>query len=522
MHKLFEKLKAHSASEDPQQRGVDPGWITPQVIHRYRKQRGVNLDELPPPPGSWFVLERWITDQPFNDAHAVQPAQSDLDVAKGSKAKEALERHWDTWIRDEDWSYMSQRGINAVRIPIGYYHICGADPGVLEATDFQPFFEVYRGAWSRITRAIQSAAAHDMSVLIDLHAAPGKQNNDAHAGTSDRANFFGDPHNQRCTLRALRSLLTNLNAFANSCDPPLCNIIGIELLNEPNPPSDNILQQWYAGAIQELRSIDPTMPIYLGECWRTEAYAEFLAQHPSPHDGLTVLDHHLYRCFTPSDIHTAAEDHARALSDPSAPTPRMLDNAAEKAGRAGGGVIIGEWSGALNPSSLRGVADEQRHFISAQLELFERVCAGWYFWTYKKQWQGDTGWSWRDASDRGVFPSPVGIRQREVGHEDAHRQTVARDAAKNRALVAHTQYWSQYPGSYDHSFFDAGFICGWDDAYQFFLSTPPTSLSVNQIGFTRAWARRRASTTYSGEHYWEYETGFLQAAEAAAQDYGQF
>ena len=43
MHKLFEKLKAHSASEDPQQRGVDPGWITPQVAHRYRKQRGVNL-----------------------------------------------------------------------------------------------------------------------------------------------------------------------------------------------------------------------------------------------------------------------------------------------------------------------------------------------------------------------------------------------------------------------------------------------------------------------------------------------
>jgi len=66
--------------------------------------------------GSWFVLERWITDSPFQ--HASQPAQSDLDVARGTNAKQILEKHWDTWITQEDWAWIAGRGINTLRIPV--------------------------------------------------------------------------------------------------------------------------------------------------------------------------------------------------------------------------------------------------------------------------------------------------------------------------------------------------------------------------------------------------------------------
>ena len=66
--------------------------------------------------GSWFVLERWIADSPFQ--HAFQPAQSDLDIARGINAKHILERHWDTWMTEEDWVWISERGINTVRIPV--------------------------------------------------------------------------------------------------------------------------------------------------------------------------------------------------------------------------------------------------------------------------------------------------------------------------------------------------------------------------------------------------------------------
>ena len=69
--------------------------------------------------GSWFVLERWIADSPFQ--HASQPAQSDLDVARGINAKQVLERHWDTWMTEEDWVWISERGINTVRIPVSSF-----------------------------------------------------------------------------------------------------------------------------------------------------------------------------------------------------------------------------------------------------------------------------------------------------------------------------------------------------------------------------------------------------------------
>jgi len=271
----------------------------------------------------------------------------------------------------------------------------------------------------------------------DLHAAPGKQNNDAHSGTSCKANLFNDRHNQNHTIYVLRCLLTNLRKFCKSHNPPLQNLVGIELLNEPSPPSDQALQSWYKSAILRLRSIDPDIPIYLGECWRTETYSEFLSQNiHSKHSGLIVLDHHLYRCFTPSDITISAEQHTEALTDSSAPIPRLLARVAEKTGRAGGGIIIGEWCAALNSGSLRGKPNEQRNFVNSQLQLFEKHCGGWFFWTYKKQDRGDLGWSFRDAIESGVFPSFVGVKTRDLGDIDEKVLLDAREEARWKAFGA--------------------------------------------------------------------------------------
>ena len=49
---------------------------------------------------------------------------------------------------------------------IGYYHLCGADPSVIKGTDFQSYGDVFGGAWSRITRAIETAYRHGIGVLI--------------------------------------------------------------------------------------------------------------------------------------------------------------------------------------------------------------------------------------------------------------------------------------------------------------------------------------------------------------------
>lgn len=105
-------------------------------------------------------------------------------MARGPNAKQTLENHWDTWITDADWVWLAQHGINTVRIPvsfsiqtsymnlildglqIGFYHVCGVDPSVLQGSDFAPFRHAFEGAWSKTMGAIDAASCHGIGVLI--------------------------------------------------------------------------------------------------------------------------------------------------------------------------------------------------------------------------------------------------------------------------------------------------------------------------------------------------------------------
>ena len=130
MQKILSKFRRHESRDaDAVSKGTPDEIITIQQVFHYRKQKGVNLGtsgfwtscplSILTNAGSWFVLERWITDSPFH--HALQPAQSDLDVARGINAKQTLERHWDTWMTEEDWVWISEHGINTVRIPVSSF-----------------------------------------------------------------------------------------------------------------------------------------------------------------------------------------------------------------------------------------------------------------------------------------------------------------------------------------------------------------------------------------------------------------
>ena len=72
-----------------------------------------------PRPGSWFTLERWIAEDPFRGAKP--GTASDLDVARGADAKHTLETHWDSWIMEADWKWLSEHGYNTVRIPVSAF-----------------------------------------------------------------------------------------------------------------------------------------------------------------------------------------------------------------------------------------------------------------------------------------------------------------------------------------------------------------------------------------------------------------
>ena len=234
--------------------------------------------------------------------------------------------------------------------------------------------------------------------------------------------------------------LTHITTFLNSFNPPLPNFVGIELLNEPAPGHHTPeLKRWYSDAIRSLRTIYPGVPIVISDSWNTDDFAGYISheagllQHPH-----LVLDHHLYRCFTQEDIDLPAYDHAGRLWDLNGATRRTFSNVTDKLESAGCDMIVGEWSGALNPKSLDHLPNKHHarsQFIQAQVDLYEQYCAGNFFWTYKKQWEGDQGWSFRDAVRGGVFPKSIGLHlKRPLEHHSREAQLNAREAARSRSL----------------------------------------------------------------------------------------
>lgn len=127
--------------------------------------------------------------------------------------------------------------------------------------------------------------------------------------------------------------------------------------------------------------------------------------------------------------------------DHGAPTPQTFARVAGVLEDAGGALVVGEWSGGLNPGSLShghghhvDAREERATYVAAQLALFEQHCAGWFFWTYKKQHSGDQGWSFRDAVEAGVFPDRIGVYpNRDVPMDDPDRAG-RKAAALSRAL----------------------------------------------------------------------------------------
>lgn len=135
-------------------------------IYRHRRHIGVNL-------GSMFILEKWLCPPALCSCIISKPWESELDFlnAAGSAtvAREALEQHWQTFITESDFEWMQSLGINAVRIPIGYW-VAGQDYMI---GDFKKYQGVYDSAWARLLTLIDMAGRHNIGVLVDLHGAPG-------------------------------------------------------------------------------------------------------------------------------------------------------------------------------------------------------------------------------------------------------------------------------------------------------------------------------------------------------------
>ncbi len=327
--------------------------------------------------GAWLVLEKWIVPTVFKGLSA--PDEYTIGKELGArKAAALLRRHRDTWITERDFRWIADHGLNAVRLPIGYWAVMPEAP--------------YVDASDTLVSALQMAARYKLGVIVDLHGAPGSQNGWDHSGHAGALNW-PQPRNVEHTLEVIDKL-------AALCAAHPC-VVGIELLNEPrwDVPLE-VLKDYYMRGYDVVRNhlTSQQAAVVIHDSFRPTAWSGFM-QTPSYEN--VILDTHMYQCFT-------AQDNARNLTGQI--NYALNDRSVQLTGMAKElPTMVGEWSLALPGNTWAGMnrleqCAGNRAYGAAQL-LSYTATRGWSFWTLKTE--GGGGWSLQDCVKQGWMPADL-------------------------------------------------------------------------------------------------------------------
>ena len=328
--------------------------------------RGVNL-------GGWLVLERWITPSLFTGLKAEDETAFCIELS--ARKEPVLKAHHDSFIGRKDFRWIADRGLTAVRIPVGHWIFGDCEP--------------YVGAIDCLDAAMQHAGQAGLQVAISLHGAPGSQNGWDHSGLKGAIEWHKQPSHMERTLE----IIGRLAARYASTD----SLWGIELLNEPHwtVPQD-ILADFYRRGYETVRThCDERVAVVISDAFRPHDWQQVLTGNEYRN---VVLDCHMYQCFSETDKKLSISGHL-------AKTAIDWRNQVAKL-QAERQLVIGEWSAALDAASFaRGdhVTEDtaMRAYAAAQLVTFEQA-AGWFYWTYKTEPPG--AWNFRDCVKRGWMP----------------------------------------------------------------------------------------------------------------------
>lgn len=336
--------------------------------------RGVNL-------GGWLVLESWITPSLFQLCSTQDERELLSHASIHTDVLNEIKKHRDTFITPQDFQCIKQRGFNSVRLPIAWHTVYGthALPQLkgLEYLDF----------------CMEQARLNGLSVLIDLHVAPGGQNNFDYSGSEEEFEWHLDASYREKTLLVLDELARRYKHEEA--------LFGIELLNEPvisgfkglsyepGIPA-HYLRNFYRSAYDLLRTqLDVDKAIVLHDAFRPQMWKHFMKA--SKYENIW-WDIHIYHCFGKQ----AENLHERKVF---MQAMKQDAHSIAELKRSGKPVLIGEWSAGLaipqQAMTPEGRKAFERLFIRRQLKEFSQA-DGWYFWNYKTE-SSLSGWDSRSS-----------------------------------------------------------------------------------------------------------------------------
>lgn len=330
-----------------------------RLYWRHAPWRGVNL-------GGWLLLEPGPSAALFQE-HGGAGCEWQLMLQMRERlgpeaAAAAIKAHRESFVTEEDIKRIKALGLNAVRIPFGYWIVTGP------AED-----DIFVGpGLEYLDRVLEWCQAHNLQVLLDLHGAPGGESGEKPCGR-ERKDWHWRLWRFEESLNALRVLAERYKGHPA--------VTGISVCNEPSEtvPSEQLCE-FYDRAVRAIREagmppdeVAVVIPVYrterLDEVWRIwNRRFDGFAEHPN-----VAFDLHLYHCFGTWWQRQGLGNQLRMTRRHRKILRRVP-------------AVVGEWSLALPPYSRSGDNEEDkalRTFASAQLEAYNQASHGWFFWNWR-------------------------------------------------------------------------------------------------------------------------------------------
>jgi glucan 1,3-beta-glucosidase len=384
--------------------------------------RGVSL-------GGWLSLEPFITPSLFDAVPGVVDEYT-LCTALGKDAAAAtLEKHYATFITEDDMKAIAAAGLDHIRIPYSYWAV--------KVFDGDPY--VFGVSWRYLLRGIEWARKYGLRVDLDLHAAPGSQNGWNHSGRQGAVDFITGPDGVTNAQRTL-DIHQQLSTFF--AQDRYKNIIAFySLLNEPSPAiGQNNLANWTAEAYKIVNGDAVSAPQVFSD---SELGITSWQGKLQGYGNLLVIDVHQYTIF---DINLLTFNHTARIAFACGAWVGQM-NAGMNPATGFGPVMVGEWSQADTDCAkyLNGVgngarwngtyysgpgteipycptkdsscscdganaavsdfSDDYKTFLltwaQAQMFAFEKGW-GWFYWTWKTE--SAPLWSYQAGLEGGIMP----------------------------------------------------------------------------------------------------------------------
>jgi glucan 1,3-beta-glucosidase len=365
--------------------------------------RGVNL-------GGWLVLEKWMNSDAFSGDFSNAKDQYTFDSTPG--AKEALQKHWDTFFTESDIQKIASTGINALRIPIGYWAYDNSNTPYIQGAD------------AYLEKAIGWARTAGMKVWVDCHGSPGSQNGFDNSGQAGNVNWqVGD--NMARSITVLKTMAKKYGAqeYADV-------VVGLELTNEPISWGNNDFsktQSWAQDAYKAVKAqaTNQNLVVIMHDAFKGVTSWTDIGKSVNTQGRTFGVDTHMYQLFSDSDNALTQSQHitkACGWGAELATANTVLP------------AYVGEWSAAtnicVNPdgSTTAGTScstdgcqcqsadfnkwnnkmiEQVRRYTEAQLDTFEQNASGYFIWSAK----GPGGWGFLNGISNGAIPNPVTDRK---------------------------------------------------------------------------------------------------------------